>query len=558
MIKKMIVGIAGISFCSSLLLLGLFCSVSSSAVFANAFPQQQTAASSMAAMQTTGSMAGVVTDLENRPLTNILVEVDQDNTNFFSHTHTNSLGYYQLDNLANGVYEVLVYDETRDYLSETITNVIVEAGEVTKLDAKLGRSNRITGTVTDEQGNPLEGVTVSYHVYDQDENRWQSGLSVLTNAQGQYNMDKLKPLTFRIGFSKLGFLSEYYNNVYDLATATDIVMTGSGNVITDINAQLVKASHIVGIVADTHGNPLSGISVDLYVQQAGGFTRLNQYSSTDLTGYYSIDNLQAGVYRALFRDGQSRGYITTFYQNAQTLEMATDILVGVSETISNMNIQLQMANANTFTDCQAISGVTATECQALVALYNNTQGPTWTRHDGWLSTNTPCLWRGVDCNDGRVEELNLHNNGLRGELPPALGNLIDLEELDLESNSLTGAIPSELGSLAHLEELYLTKNQLTGAIPSTLSKLPYLTDLYLGENRLTGAIPPELGNLTNLMTLYLYNNQLTGALPVSLGNLKHLEYLSLSSNQLRGMIPSEYGALNKLLFLQLSNNRVVP
>ena len=109
MIKKMIVGIAGIGFGSSLLLLGLFCSVSSSAVFANAFPQQQTAASRIASMQTTGSMAGVVTDLENRPLTNILVEVDQDNTNFFSHTHTNSLGYYQLDNLANGVYEVLVY-----------------------------------------------------------------------------------------------------------------------------------------------------------------------------------------------------------------------------------------------------------------------------------------------------------------------------------------------------------------------------------------------------------------------------------------------------------------
>ena len=77
---------------------------------------------------------------------------------------------------------------------------------------------------------------------------------------------------------------------------------------------------------------------------------------------------------------------------------------------------------------------------ALVALYNATGGASWL-------TDTPLGdWHGVTIVDGRVTELHLGGNGLRGDIPPELGNLTHLRELWLgDDNHLTGEIPSETG-----------------------------------------------------------------------------------------------------------------
>ena len=49
---------------------------------------------------------------------------------------------------------------------------------------------------------------------------------------------------------------------------------------------------------------------------------------------------------------------------------------------------------------------------------------------------------------------------------------------------------------------------LYGEIPPEIGQLVNMTDLYLGGNELT-IIPPEIGNLVNLQSLYLYGNQFT-------------------------------------------------
>jgi len=41
-------------------------------------------------------------------------------------------------------------------------------------------------------------------------------------------------------------------------------------------------------------------------------------------------------------------------------------------------------------DCAGVSEIPTSECQALVALYNNTNGPDWADNTGWLVTNSPC------------------------------------------------------------------------------------------------------------------------------------------------------------------------
>ncbi len=246
--------------------------------------------------------------------------------------------------------------------------------------------------------------------------------------------------------------------------------------------------------------------------------------------------------------------------------------------------------------------------EALIALFNATDGENWSDNDGWLSDAPIGEWSGVTTDgDGRVIALSLRDNQLNGEMPPELGNLANLQVLDLSDNSdeklvlevsdqdkdktlltgyhsrmilvadglrggippemdnltnlqelnlywndLRGEIPPELGNLANLQELNLSFNKLSGEIPLELNKLANLKVLNLGANSLKGEIPPELNKLANLKVLQLYGNLLSGEIPPELGNLVTLKKMHLSGNALSGEIPPELGNLGNLEELRLS------
>ena len=194
---------------------------------------------------------------------------------------------------------------------------------------------------------------------------------------------------------------------------------------------------------------------------------------------------------------------------------------------------------------------------ALVALYNATNGPGWKNSENWLSDAPLDLWHGVsrDC-DGSLHRLVLRDNQLVGPIPSELGNLSGLRQLRLNGNQLTGPIPEELGNLSNLTVLGLRHNQLSGSIPEELGNLSNVTYLGLSDNQLSGSIPEELGNLSNVTYLGLSDNQLSGSIPEELGNLSNLERLYLIGNQLSGAIPGELGNLSNLTVLGLSNNQL--
>ncbi|MEA3345190.1 MAG: hypothetical protein U9Q78_02925 [Chloroflexota bacterium] len=72
--------------------------------------------------------------------------------------------------------------------------------------------------------------------------------------------------------------------------------------------------------------------------------------------------------------------------------------------------------------CDTVTEIPQMECEALVALYNSTDGVNWNHKSGWLDTSTPCSWYGVKCQGGHVTELNMLNNHLAGTMPSELGN----------------------------------------------------------------------------------------------------------------------------------------
>ncbi|CAN0014690.1 unnamed protein product [Pylaiella littoralis] len=147
---------------------------------------------------------------------------------------------------------------------------------------------------------------------------------------------------------------------------------------------------------------------------------------------------------------------------------------------------------------------------ALLALYNATDGANWGQNANWNTDADISRWHGIVVNDqGRVVQLNLFGNNLRGAIPKELGALGKLQRLVLVVNKLTGSIPKELGGLSELQGLYLFSNQLTGPIPKELGTLTKLERLWLHNNQLSGHIPKELGALSKLKELNLHSNQLT-------------------------------------------------
>ena len=149
---------------------------------------------------------------------------------------------------------------------------------------------------------------------------------------------------------------------------------------------------------------------------------------------------------------------------------------------------------------------------ALVALYDATDGASWTTNTNWSTTAALSTWHGVtiDSDGLRVTELNLiGNNKLTGSIPAELGDLTNLTELSLGGNGLSGEIPPELGDLTNLTLLYLYENNLTGPLPAELGDLTSLQEVYLlGNTDLTGPLPLGMMNFNALTTVWIQDTGL--------------------------------------------------
>ncbi|MCH8276432.1 MAG: hypothetical protein IIA50_02665 [Bacteroidetes bacterium] len=190
--------------------------------------------------------------------------------------------------------------------------------------------------------------------------------------------------------------------------------------------------------------------------------------------------------------------------------------------------------------------------QALVAIYNATDGPNWSRSDRWLDASVADWW-GVTVSNDRVTHLDLSSNGLSGELPYLIRLLTDLEELILNDNNLSGRIPSDISLLGNLRVLRLSFNQFSGEIPRALSNLNSLEILALENNQLSGNLPASRFNA--LVQLTLQNNLLSGTIPFNGWSLQNIRVLNLEKNQLTGKLPLDLGYLSQLTTLIVSDNR---
>ncbi len=193
-----------------------------------------------------------------------------------------------------------------------------------------------------------------------------------------------------------------------------------------------------------------------------------------------------------------------------------------------------------------------------------------------------------------LEELSLDNTSRIGELPPGLGNLVNLRVLNLRGNEFSGLLPAELKNLVNLETFLISGNEdLQGCLPPSFEDIPdkdfdnssvdhitfcvdvsekeraALAALFdatdgpnweISDNWLSDAPLSEWSGVTtefygSVVGLDLSWIGLNGELPEELGNLRNLRTLLLSGNDLRGCIPvvliSAPGELNEHDLLEI-------
>ncbi|WP_281635416.1 leucine-rich repeat domain-containing protein [Flavobacterium marginilacus] len=227
------------------------------------------------------------------------------------------------------------------------------------------------------------------------------------------------------------------------------------------------------------------------------------------------------------------------------------------ETITNKPITQNKITSKTSNPLIIETDVPQIEKDALLALYNSTNGNNWTNKTGWdFNTPVTAAWYGITVSDGHVVRIFLNNNQLSGTIPPEIGKLTELKRLTLVGNSITGTIPPEIGQLRQLQILELHNNQLTGVIPPEIGELTQLINLILSRNQLSGAIPAEIGQLTQLNSFDFGSNRLSGIIPATIGQLTNLKSINIWYNQLSGTIPAEIGQLAKLQQIILYGNQL--
>jgi hypothetical protein len=360
-----------------------------------------------------GTINGTVTGPNGSlPLQNILVSAYQwtgsGSWSSFASAYTSSTGTYSIGGLAQGNYRLGFYDPQGNYVTEYYNNsstvdaandiAVATSATVSGIHASLAAAGRITGTVTGPDGSsPLANIAVSvYYWYDNGDGSgyWRSMASTSTNSNGSYSLGGLPAGTYRVGFDDYNgnYLSEYYNNVSSVGSASDITVATAATV-SGIHASLATAGRITGTVTGPNGSsPLEGIQVRAYQWydegDGSGYWDYTVTSYTGSDGSYSLSGLNAGNYRLRFYDSNAN-YLTEFYNNASTVDAANDIVVATSATVSGIHASLAAAGRITGTVTGPDGSSPLEDIDVSVYYwYNNGDGSGYWRSLASTSTNS--------------------------------------------------------------------------------------------------------------------------------------------------------------------------
>lgn len=196
-------------------------------------------------------------------------------------------------------------------------------------------SGLISGTITGAGGVVVPGSTEIYvYRWDSVAGAWSSSTNrVFADDQGHYDASGLVAGTYRLMFEPQGldWLSEWWTDARTLETATDIVLS-DGEQRTGVDPELRPAGHIVGTLHRPDGSVVTQVDVIAWPSDDGPPNGHGRGGSGP-AGSYHIDRLEPGTYRVQLMDAS--GVLPgEFWNNAPTFAQATDVVVGLGQTVN--------------------------------------------------------------------------------------------------------------------------------------------------------------------------------------------------------------------------------
>ncbi len=230
-------------------------------------------------------------------------------------------GPYTLDAARNG-YVTVQYGQER--ASQPGKQVLVRDEQTAAgMDIVLPRGTAVTGTIVDEQGEPLQGVSVRAMQL-----RYASGLTAAVNAgprdrrtddRGRYRIHGLLPGSYLIvadaeapisGAQSRGYAPVFYPGTTQAADASP-VLADLGRDVPAIDLVLTQtpAMRVTGTVRTSDGAPFAGGVLMLASQRSGGIAVEPQRGVLAADGRFEVSNVPPGdsVVQAMQIREQNRG-----------------------------------------------------------------------------------------------------------------------------------------------------------------------------------------------------------------------------------------------------------
>lgn len=248
-----------------------------------------------------GGVAGRVTTPGGGPLTAYHLELLRTRRNTSQYGETGMTwdiadpeGNYRIEGLDAGTYVLLVRaDGICPSYSPGFT---VGRDVVLGMDVQTRSGGRVVGTVSNAQGAPLAGATVSLHgpqyqppagtgffaMSTGDPDNVPSA-SATTDAQGRFALENATPGEMRLYVQHPTHLPEFLPVVVNDGATTEVA-----------GIRLSAGGSVFGIALDQHGKPLSGGTVSLSRQD--GDNLFHDSLLLDTRGAFRFDGLRTGNY----------------------------------------------------------------------------------------------------------------------------------------------------------------------------------------------------------------------------------------------------------------------
>lgn len=218
-------------------------------------------------------------------------------------------------NVSRGGYLALEYGQRRPGEQGRPVQ-LADGQQLQKIDFALPRMSAILGRVTDENGEPIEGVSVyaMRSIFYDGRRRLVpvSSLSVATDDEGEFRILRLPPGSYQViattketwtvvqnGVeSVLGYVPTYFPGVAAPADARRVTV-GVGEQARAIDFSLIpgRAAKVSGIATDSQGRPFTRVSLSEEVRGLGGASfRGGPNVTVGADGSFTALNVPPGEY----------------------------------------------------------------------------------------------------------------------------------------------------------------------------------------------------------------------------------------------------------------------